>query len=45
MVNDRRSRGQAYYVKTYENQVLRRIDLMSFDLEAFAHIDYEQIVW
>ena len=28
--------GKHYYVKTYDNQVLRRIDLMSFDLDAKA---------
>jgi choloylglycine hydrolase len=28
--------GKHYYVKTYDNQALRRIDLMSFDLDAKA---------
>lgn len=29
-------KGKSYFVKTYDNQVLRRIDLMSFDLDAKA---------
>lgn len=28
--------GKRYYIKTYDNQVLRRVDLMSFDLDAKA---------